>query len=416
MLSIIAGKPGQGKSYHMAMLLVDMLTEWVRYELREGKLFDSSIWTNIVLREEGLNETIGKRLGKKVDAWKYINYCDTTFFNDPECSFWWTKFPPKSVIVIDEVHFHLGKKVEYGSLDMEQALINWISTHRHTQQEIYFLTQHTDQFASQVLGIADKLLEIVNMKSMDLPWPISVPMIDIYDLKSAWGIKTQYYQANIGNFRGKAVRWSGAIQRYMMTPDIFRVYKSHDAGMEESDRPSLNMTKLGSLRWFFGKHGWHLVPKVGGIVAMPFVLAKVLFSLPVFLMTAVSGNFSEISAAVPAVVQEVSAEESPSPPSLDRNIPMARQSASPAIRPAAAPGESSPVAKVESIPAPTRVEPVVVKRLKMVMLFNGGVIFDDGSRVTSGEAFDYEGKTETLAFACAVCGVVGFESGKRLRF
>ena len=407
MLSIIAGKPGSGKSYHMSMLLVDMLTEWVRYELKHGKPFDSSIWINIVLREEGLNETISKRLGKQVNAWKYINYCDTAFFNDPECTYWWTKFPAKSVIVIDEVHFHLGKKVEYGSLDLEQALINWISTHRHGQQEIYFLTQHTDQFANQVLGIAEKLLEIVNMKSLDLPWPISVPMIDIYDLKSAWGLKTQYYQANIGNFRGKAVKWGGAIQRYMMTPDIFRVYKSHDSGMEESDRPSLNMTKFESLRWFVRKHGWHLVPKIVGIVSIPFVVAKVLFSLPVLLMAAASGGASaneEVAATVPAVVQQVTdgVPESPS-----------RSTASLAVRPAPASGEVLPAA---TIPAPVRVEPAVTKQLKMVMLFNGGVIFDDGSRVTSGEKIDYEGQTETLAFACAVCGVVGFESGKRVRF
>jgi len=62
MLNIIAGKPGSGKSYHMTMLLVDMLTEWARYELRNnGELYDSSIWINIVLQEEGLNETISKR-------------------------------------------------------------------------------------------------------------------------------------------------------------------------------------------------------------------------------------------------------------------------------------------------------------------------------------------------------------------
>ena len=56
--SIIAGKPGSGKSYYMMSLLVDMLTDWVRHEKKEKKPYDSSVWINITLRMEGLNETI----------------------------------------------------------------------------------------------------------------------------------------------------------------------------------------------------------------------------------------------------------------------------------------------------------------------------------------------------------------------
>jgi len=96
LLSIIAGKPGSGKSYHMTMLLVDMLTDWARYELKHGEPFDSSIWINIKMLEEGLNELVSKRVGQEVDVWKYIHYCDDSFFNDPECTFWWTKFPAKA--------------------------------------------------------------------------------------------------------------------------------------------------------------------------------------------------------------------------------------------------------------------------------------------------------------------------------
>ena len=393
MLTIIAGKPGSGKSYHMSMLLVDMLTDWARYELKHREPYDSSVWINITLREDGLNETISKRVGQEVDVWKYINFCDSSFFNDTECIYWWTKFPAKAVIVIDEVHVYLGKKVEYGSLDLESELINWISQHRHTQQVIYFLSQHTDQFAKQILGIADTLLEIVNMKSLTLPFPISVPMLDIYELKSAWGIKTQYYQANVGNFRGKAIRWSGAIDRHMMTPDIYRVYKSHDTGMSESDRPSLNMSRWESVCWFVRKHGWHLFPKIGGIVAVPVVAAKVLLGLPVLLMEAAGG--SSANAEVPAVTANASEVF------LSSNAPV--------LRPIPLREEAVPVEKVESVPKKT-------KGAKVVMLFNGGVILDDSRKVTIGETIDFDGKTETLACACAVCGVIGFESGKRERF
>jgi len=51
-----------------------------------------------------------------------------------------------------------------------------------------------------------------------------------------------------------------------------------------------------------------------------------------------------------------------------------------------------------------------------VMLFERGVLGDDGIKVTIGEKMDFEGKAETLAVACPVCGVVVFESGKRVRF
>ena len=405
MLCIIAGKPGSGKSYHMATLLVDMLTDWVRYEIKHGIAFDSSIWINITLRIEGLNETIGKRVGQDVDVSKYIHFCESSFFNDSECTYWWTKFPSKSVIVIDEVHVYLGKKVEFGSLDLEQELINWISQHRHSQQEIYFLSQHTDQFARQILGIADTLLEIVNMKSLTLPWPISVPMSDVEELKRSFGIRTQYYQANVGNFRGKAVRWGGATHRHMMSADIFRVYKSHDAGMEESDRPSLQMTKWEGLCWFLRKHGWHLLPKFGGILAMPYVVMQVLFAIPVILMDAAMGGSSakrEAPVDKVAVEQKVVKVEKVVPPAV-------------------------PV--LESVVADVPVEVPLVpdvgvtalavqpsKVVKVVMLYQNGVLLDDGRKITIGEAFSYEGETETLACACAVCGVIAFESGKRIRF
>jgi hypothetical protein len=215
MLRIIAGKPGTGKTYHMMSLLTDQLTDWVRYENKHGQPFDSSVQTNIVIHIDGLNETVSRRIGKEVDVSKYINFLDAKFFKDENCVYWWQKFPSKSLIVIDEVHQYLGRTVDFGSLDIETELINFLSTHRHGQQELFFLTQHIDQFANSILGVADTLLEIVNVKSLHLPFPISIPMSDVDELKRAFWIKTQYYQANVGNFRGKAVKWNGATTRHL---------------------------------------------------------------------------------------------------------------------------------------------------------------------------------------------------------
>ena len=420
-LTIIAGKPGCGKTYHTATLLVDMLTDWARYELKEGSDYPSSVWTNIVFNEEGLNAAVSKRLGQEVDVWKYMNFCDDEFFKDPLKVYWWQKFPAQAVVIIDEVHFHLGKKVEYGSLDLEQELINWISTHRHTQQALYFISQHTDQFANQVLGIADSLFEIVNVKSMFLPFPISIPMSDLEELKRCFGIKTQYYQCNVGNFRGKAIRWSGGSQRNLMLPDIFRVYQSHDSGLESSDRPSLKMNALEGSLWFLRRHGWHLVPKMILALLLPFICWKVFVGMPGFLVAATS---------VPSVEQtlEVKQEE------VKRESVAVKSGGSGSVKPVVGSleGVSGVASSSGDIAAslPRRVSGAGEVRAyrngglfsgsssgsRLVMLYEKGVMLDDGRKVSIGETVFYEGEMETLSVACATCGVICFESGKRLKF
>jgi hypothetical protein len=391
----------------MSTILVDMLSDWVRYELKNDEVFDSTIWTNIYFKIEGLNETISKRVGKEVDVSKYLNVLEDEFFKDDNCVYWWKKFPPKSVIIIDEVHFYLGKKVEYGSLDLESELINWISTHRHGQQEIYFLSQHTDQFANQILGIADKLLEIVNVKSLNIPFPINVPMADFDELKKSFGIKTQYYQANIGNFRGKAVKWSGATSRHMMVDDIYRVYKSHDAGVEESDRPELKMTPIEGILWFGRRHAWHLIPKFSCIPLLFFVVLPMFFSLPELLVSGminVEGKNEktvskqeELPVKPPSSAQASKLKE----PEVEQAVPL----------PKAVPAAPPPPAAVPS--APVKVEP---QSLKIVMLFGNGVLLDDGQKVFIGDSFLHEGKREVLQSVDVVSGMVLFSSGRFFRF
>jgi hypothetical protein len=428
LLSIIAGKPGSGKTCHMSTLLVDMLTDWVRYEIKHwdeekqeyvcGEVYPSSIWTNIVFNIEGLNETIGKRIGQEVDVSKYMNYCDDSFFHDPGCIYWWKKFPARAVVIIDEVHFYLGRKVEFGSLDLETELINWISTHRHTQQELYFLSQHTDQFANQVLGVADLLLEIVNLKSLSLPFPFSVPMSDIDELKRSFGITTQYYQANKGNFRGKAVRWSGAVDRHMMSGDIYRVYKSHDAGVEASDRPSLKMRPLEGVLWFARRHAWHLIPKAVVTLGIPFVGVPLLFGLPLAVMKGAQVDKQVVQLETKESKDEskgqagrVAMGEPREPSKQDVRLVPSPETRSFGADPRVVEGiESSVVERVES----GRIESK--REVKIVMLYQKGVLLDDGRKIAIGETFDYAGETETLVVACAACGVIVFESGKRIKF
>jgi hypothetical protein len=373
-------------------LLTDNLTDWVRYENKHGQPFDSTVQTNIVINIEGLNETISKRIGKDADVSGYINYCDESFFRDENCVYWWKKFPPKSLIVIDEVHQYLGKTVEYGSLDTETELINFLSTHRHGQQELYFLTQHIDQFANQILGIADTLLEIVNVKSLHLPFPISVPMSDIDEVKRAFGIRTQYYQANVGNFRGKAVKWSGATSRHLMSEEIYRVYKSHTKSNESSDRPSLDMSPIEGLIWFSRRHWWHLLPKLGGVVSLPFIIVWMMHGIP-----------SLLSAAVVK-------------PQLESTTKLPKEPSGPKVKSIEV---SEPLPIVSEKPVERGVlgfGGIVEPENEIVMLYPDGVLLRNGKKYKIGETFILEGKEETLKCVSVRCGKVCFESGKTITF
>jgi hypothetical protein len=349
-----------------------------------------------------LNETISKRVGKASDVSRYINFCDDKFFHDDSCVYWWSKFPPKSLIVIDEVHQYLGKSFEYGSIDVETELINFLSTHRHGQQELYFLTQHIDQFANQILGIADTLLEIVNVKSLHLPFPISVPMSDFDELKRAFGIKTQYYQANVGNFRGKAVKWSGSTSRHLMSEEVYRVYKSHTKSEESSDRPSLDMSPIEGLVWFARRHAWHLLPKLVGIVSLPFLVYMSVDGFPSFLSAAV---------VKPEKVSESLSSEKPV--SVPSPVPV-----SPLVPDTQLQKEKA-ILEQKLIDAENKLRQVELVRseeLSIVMLYPDGILLRNGKKYKVGETLMIEGKEETLECVNVDCGIVRFLSGKTVTF
>jgi hypothetical protein len=401
MLTIIAGKPGSGKTYHMMSLLTDQLTDWVRYENKHGQPFDSTVWTNIVINKDGINETISKRIGKDSDVSHYLNLCEDSFFHDENNVYWWKKFPQKSLIVIDEVHQYISKSIDYGSLDIETELVNFLSTHRHGQQELYFLTQHIDQFAGLILGIADTLLEIVNVKSLHLPFPISISMSDIDELKRAFGIKTQYYQANVGNFRGKAVKWNGATSRHLMSEEIYRVYKSHTKSDESSDRPSLDMSPIEGLIWFARRHAWHLVPKTVLAVSLPFIGIALLDIIP-SLLTA-------------ATVQKPTTEQAAAKPSPAASVPVPLVSS------------PQPVSDVTLQKSDSDFEQNLFDLGKskfsesgksddsvIVAIFSDGILLRNGKKYKVGERFTFEGKEETLKCVNIRCGFIRFESGKKV--
>jgi hypothetical protein len=162
-------------------------------------------------------------------------------------------------------------------------------------QDLIFLTQHIENFAVQILGIADGILEVVNLKSQFLPFPLNIPVSDLDVIKESFGVKTQYYVVNHGKLRGRYVRWTGGTEKHLMVSEIFEIYQSHSLSEVSGDRPSLSMSRVESIFWFLRKHGYHLVPKfIGFFVGIPLLFYIVLFCFPSFLVSSVSSSKVEV--------------------------------------------------------------------------------------------------------------------------
>jgi hypothetical protein len=385
----------------MSKLLVETLSDWCRKELRTGKRHPSIVHTNITYKKEGLNRAVSSRVGKNVDAYKYIDYRSPQSFEGG--GRFWDTFEDGSLIIIDEVHKCLSSDMDYASMDLEKDMIRWLSTHRHQQQHVYLLTQHTDQAVKSILGVADELMEVVNLKSLVLPFPISIKMSDVYVVMEAFGIQNQYYQVNMGNYRGKAVNWGGMSERCVMVQEIFDVYQSHASGKTAHDSPPLDLSPVEGVMWFARRHAWHLVIKVGLVLGL-------VIGFPMILTNVVSATVSGSTAAT--AIKSNSESPSPaSPPSPPVFTPPARAGAAERTG-----GTERVETKGEREEKPTPALSASAKEeRKVVMNFNEGVIFNDGTKIKIGEAVEIGGKTETLALSCTRCGVVAFESGKKVR-
>lgn len=398
----------------MMSILVDEVTEWVRWELKNGKPFESSFWTNLAVDLDGLKETVSARLGKDVEVAHYVHYCDDDFFKDPDCVYWWKKFPKTCFIVIDEVHFYLGKKVEHGSIDLEEQLINYLSMHRHEGQELYFLSQHTDNFANQILGMADTLWEIVNMKNMFIPFPVNVPMADLDTVKRAFGIKTQYYRVNIGNYRGKAVKWTGGSTQHFMRTDIFRSYQTHTGGEVTSDRPEVERTPFEAVLWFSRRHALHLVPKAAFILGLPFIVLYGMDVIPTILMEATKQkSTAEITVTESetgvAVVDKVKTPEIDCKSLIDSAVAQVKKDFN-VIR-----GRSE-VEKAELAEKLRQSEQLRTQDSEIVGIFSHGIIVKNGKIRRKGDTVFMNGKDEILDSIDVPRGSIKFASGKIVTF
>ena len=168
------------------------------------------------------------------------------------------------------------------------------------------------------------------------------------------------------------------------------------------------------LWWFARRHGWHLGPKIIGVVLFPFLVVWLLSSLPSFAMSAIEkSNQAKQVEVIEDESSKESSEQSVKPVGLPPTSADARAVPPTRARASSAGGEGSArtAGPIEEVRAEV-VRRESNKEVRIVMLHQKGVVLNDSRKIAIGEALEYEGTQETLAIACAVCGVIVFESGK----
>jgi hypothetical protein len=281
---VIHGKPGSGKTCYCVSLLMKEFGDWVRFERSHGERFARELFTNIPLNVEAINEFLVRSLLiRDVDVSPYIHSLGADFFTgqfsendyfpdirngdkpfseltDEERSYWWYRFPTKSLIVIDEVHHYLPSgRVTGEDLRGQKEFMNYISTHRHREQDLILLTQHVGNISYEIKKQVEVINEVVNIKNAKVGvFPFTIPMADIDVVRSAWGIPQQLAHVKRGVCEASRILYDKDPEIFVLTKELFRLYQSHTLSSESLDRPSLNLTRLGSLFWLFRRHVFRL--------------------------------------------------------------------------------------------------------------------------------------------------------------
>lgn len=271
-LNLIIGKPGAGKSYFAVLKISEFLLDWCRKEIKSGVPHERQLYTNLKLNVEEINKFVTAELHQDFDATHYIHFCDSDFFytttsgGSRQPRSWWDDFPEGALIVIDEVHEYIPARGIAGGQNFTDSFTVYVSQHRHRGQDLFFITQHTDTVHKNVLCMAEGAFHVCNVKTRVIPW-LGIPFADIDVVKEAFGIKSQIANVIYGNYLSRSFKREGTFT-IALTPKIYALYSSHMRGNSTSDRPSLDLSRLGALLWFARRHFLQLTIKaviLGGI-------------------------------------------------------------------------------------------------------------------------------------------------------
>lgn len=286
MISIVIGKPGSGKSYHIVKYLFDEFCNMARTGIHRN------IYTNITLNVDEINKAVKKRTKVDFDAAPLVNFlsdkdlrydtsrlrendlqvvirgskkCQEVALDSP--AFFWNRIKNDSLIVIDEIQKYLGGIKEVGESE-KQSLVEYFSLHRHRKQDWIFLTQALMSLTVEVRRVSEVVYEVFNAKSMTLPWPLSIPLRDIDILMKGFGVYNQVYRVRRGLLDGTyKIQFENSAEVCKMDKSIFVLYQTHTLSADnkatlvsDSQLPFELGKGAGfrAIKWFLRKHIVHL--------------------------------------------------------------------------------------------------------------------------------------------------------------
>ena len=286
MISIVIGKPGSGKSYHIVKYLFDEFCSMARTGITRN------IYTNISLNIDEINKAVKKKTNVSLDVKPLINFLsdkdlryDASRLREGDLqivirgskksqevaldspAFFWNRIKNDSLIVIDEIQKYLGGIKDVGESE-KQSLVEYFSLHRHRKQDWIFLTQALMSLTVEVRRVSEVVYEVFNAKSMTLPWPLSIPMRDVEILMKGFGVYNQVYRVRRGLLDGTyKVEYDKGADVCKMDKSIFVLYQTHTLS-KDSTAALVSDSKLpfelgeGSGRravlWFIRKHIGHV--------------------------------------------------------------------------------------------------------------------------------------------------------------
>jgi hypothetical protein len=272
-----------------------MLDDWARYKVEKGEAYPHVLFTNIPLDIDEVNKYLSSEIGTEIDLSEQIEIIDEGFFRDKNNNYteWWLKFSEAAFIVIDEVHHYLpaNLKADKAGKEVAKEFVNYVSTHRHRQHDLIFLTQHLNNITPEVKRMAEVVYEVLNVKNMVLGiWPFIVQMSDIDTIREAWGFPVQLAHIKRGVCAANSVEYDKICTQFVLNSKLFRLYKSHTLSDESLDRPSLKLGRFGSVIWFFRRYFFKFA--IYGIILITLIVAgrNVLMNIPSILSKALVGG------------------------------------------------------------------------------------------------------------------------------